>query len=90
MQMATVQLPDASKSCLSLVRTACRTRGGLAALGRNTDMRRHVVVRPKIDEPYPSGVEAHSDSGVVLSRFLSVEDSIRPTSNKEKSARCET
>ena len=57
----------------SLVRNACRTRGGLAVLRRNTDMRMHGVLRLKIDEPHPSGVEARSDSGVVLSRLLTWE-----------------
>jgi len=41
------------KSCRSLVRNSCRTRGGLAVLGRNTDMRRHGVLRPKTDKPQP-------------------------------------
>ncbi len=46
-------ISNVPKSCRSLVRTACRTRGGLAVLGRNTDMRRHGVLRPKTDKPQP-------------------------------------
>jgi len=48
-----ILISNVPKSCRSLVRTACRTRGGLAVLGRNTDMRRHGVLRPKTDEPQP-------------------------------------
>lgn len=48
-----VLISDVPKSCRSLVRAACRTRGGLAVLGRNTDMRRHGVLRSKTDEPRP-------------------------------------
>jgi len=48
-----ILISNVQKSCRSLVRTACRTRGGLAGLGRNTDMRRHGVLRPKADEPQP-------------------------------------
>jgi hypothetical protein len=39
--------------CRSLVRDPCRTRGGSAVLGRNTDMRRHGVLRPETDETLP-------------------------------------
>ncbi|VWC09924.1 hypothetical protein BLA14095_05190 [Burkholderia lata] len=48
-----ILISNVPKSCRSLVRTACRTRGGLAVLGRNTDMRRHGVLRPKTAKPQP-------------------------------------
>jgi hypothetical protein len=48
-----ILISNVQKSCRSLVRRRCRTRGGLAVLGRNTDMRRHGVLRPKTDEPQP-------------------------------------
>lgn len=48
-----ILISNAPKSCRSLVRRISRTRGGLAVLGRNTDMRRHGVLRPKTDEPQP-------------------------------------
>lgn len=48
-----ILISNLPKSCRSLVRTACRTRGGLAVLGRNTDMRRHGALRPKTAKPQP-------------------------------------
>lgn len=48
-----VVISTVPKSSRSLVQTACRTRGGLAVLGRNTDMRRHGVLRPKTAKPQP-------------------------------------
>jgi len=36
-----VLISNVPKSCRSLVRAACRTRGGLAVFGCNSDMRRH-------------------------------------------------
>ncbi|MDR8729622.1 hypothetical protein FEQ05_06362 [Burkholderia pseudomultivorans] len=48
-----IQISYVPKSCRSLVRMACRTRGGLVVLGRNTDMRRHGVLRPKNAKPQP-------------------------------------
>lgn len=87
--MATVQPPDATKSCLSLVRTACRTRGGLAVLGHNTDMRMHVVLRSKIDKPLPFRGRGASrlGGGSNSSSYCGGIDSW--TSNKDESARCE-
>jgi hypothetical protein len=48
-----ILISNVPKLCRSLVRTACRTRGGLAVLGSNTDMRRHGVLLPKTDKPQP-------------------------------------
>lgn len=64
-----VWIPSASKSCRTLVRTACRTRGGLVCFSHNNDMRRHGWLWLKQTKPDPSGVEARSDSGVVFSRL---------------------
>jgi len=44
---------SAQKSCRTLVRKACRTRGGLAVFGLDSDMRRRGELRPKIDKPRP-------------------------------------
>lgn len=48
-----MSISNMQKSRRSLVRATCRTRGGLVVLGRNTDMRRHGVLRPKTTKPQP-------------------------------------
>lgn len=51
-----ILISNLPKSCRSLVRTACRTRGGWLALGTNSDMRRHGELVPKASQPYtPQG-----------------------------------
>ncbi|MGF6858182.1 hypothetical protein OKW29_007093 [Paraburkholderia sp. CI3] len=61
-------------SSRTLVRNSCRTRGGLVCFSHNNDMRRHGWLWLKQTKPNPSGVEARSDSGVVLGRFLTLRN----------------
>ncbi len=65
------------KSCRTLVRDLSRTRGGLVCFSHNYDMRMHGWLWLEQTKPNPSGVEARSDSGVVLGRFLTAANSTR-------------